>query len=314
MLILSTIIPKEDIQTKMTRTFPNLTFHYQETWTDEKLQEAEVLITYGEDLTDEIIERAVNVKWIMVMSAGLELLPMTSIEKRGILVTNARGIHKIPMAEYTMGMLLQYEKKLKQLIENEAAEIWDRKIEVGELNGKTMLILGTGAIGGEVARLAKAFRMTTLGVNRSGKAVEHIDHLYRLTEIGEALPKADYIVCVLPSTPETKDLLKKEHFQAMKCSAVFMNIGRGDLVKEEVLVDAMENHELAHAILDVFEPEPLEKGHPFWSMDNVTVTPHLSSKSSEYLPRTFAIFEENMKEFLQKGNDFINVIDPKKGY
>lgn len=314
MLILSTIIPKEDIQTKMTRAFPDLTFLYQETWTDEKLQEAEILITYGEDLTDEIIERAVNVKWIMVMSAGLELMPMTSIEKRGIMVTNARGIHKIPMAEYTMGMLLQYEKKLKQLIENEADEIWDRKIEVGELNGKTMLILGTGAIGGEVARLAKAFRMTTLGVNRSGKAVEHIDHHYALTEIGEALPKADYIICVLPSTPETKDLLKKEHFQAMKSSAVFVNIGRGDLVKEEVLVEAMENHELAHAILDVFEPEPLEKGHPFWSMDNVTVTPHLSSKSSEYLPRTFAIFEENMKEFLQKGNDFINVIDPKKGY
>ncbi|MGE7604496.1 D-2-hydroxyacid dehydrogenase [Peribacillus sp. NPDC097675] len=314
MLILSTIIPNEGIQKKMTDAFPDLTFYYEETWTDEKLQEAEILITYGEDLTDEIIERAVNVKWIMVMSAGLELMPMNSIEKRGIMVTNARGIHKVPMAEYTMGMLLQYEKKLKQLIENEAAEIWDRKIEVGELNGKTMLILGTGAIGGEVARLAKAFRMNTLGVNRSGKAVEHIDHLYALTEIGDALPKADYIVSVLPSTPETKDLLKKEHFKAMKSSAVFVNIGRGDLVKEEVLVEVMEEQELAHAILDVFEPEPLEKSHPFWSMDNVTVTPHLSSKSSEYLPRTFAIFEENMKEYLRKGNDFINVIDPKKGY
>ena len=314
MLILSTIIPNEDIQKKMNRAFPDLTFLYQETWTAEKLQEAEILITYGEDLTDEIIERAVNVKWIMVMSAGLELMPMTSIEKSGIMVTNARGIHKIPMAEYTMGMLLQYEKKLKQLIENEADEIWDRKIEVGELNGKTMLILGTGAIGGEVARLGKAFRMTTLGVNRSGKPVEHIDHLYSLTELGEALPKADYIVCILPSTPETKDLLKKEHFKAMKSSAVFVNIGRGDLVKEEVLVEAMEEHELAHAILDVFNPEPLEKGHPFWSMDNVTVTPHLSSKSSEYLPRTFKIFEENMEVYLKKGKDFINVIDPKKGY
>ena len=314
MLILSTIIPNEDIQKKMNRAFPDLTFLYQETWTAEKLQEAEILITYGEDVTDEIIEQAVNVKWIMVMSAGLELMPMTSIEKRGIMVTNARGIHKIPMAEYTMGMLLQYEKKLKQLIENEADEIWDRKIEVGELNGKTMLILGTGAIGGEVARLGKAFRMTTLGVNRSGKPVEHIDHLYSLTELGEALPKADYIVCILPSTPETKDLLKKEHFKAMKSSAVFVNIGRGDLVKEEVLVEAMEEREVAHAVLDVFDPEPLEKGHPFWSLDNVTVTPHLSSKSSEYLPRTFKIFEENMEVYLKKGKDFINVIDPKKGY
>ncbi|MFJ7830532.1 D-2-hydroxyacid dehydrogenase [Peribacillus sp. NPDC097284] len=314
MLVFSTIIPNEDIQKKMAQAFPDLTFIYQETWADEKLQEAEVLITYGEDLTDEIIEEAVNVKWIMVMSAGLELMPFAAIEKRGIMVTNARGIHKIPMAEYTIGMLLQYEKKLKQLIENEAGEIWDRKIEVGELNGKTMLILGTGAIGGEVARLAKAFRMTTLGVNRSGKAVEHIDHLYALTELERALPKADYIVSVLPSTDETKDLLKKEHFKAMKRTAVFVNIGRGDLFKEDVLIEVMQEHELAHVILDVFEPEPLVKGHPFWNMEQVTVTPHLSSKSGEYLPRTFSIFEENMKVYLKDGKDFINIIDPKKGY
>lgn len=314
MLILSTIIPNEDIQTKMARTFPSIQFTYQENWTEEALQKAEILITYGEDLTDEIIEKAINVKWIMVMSAGMELMPFTAIEKQGIMVTNARGIHKIPMAEYTIGMLLQYEKKLKQLIENETDEMWDRKIEVGELNGKTMLILGAGAIGGEVARLGKAFRMTTLGVNRSGKMVEHIDRLYALTELVEALPEADYIISVLPSTNETKDLLQKEHFQAMKNTAVFMNIGRGDLVKEEVLVEAMQKQELAHAILDVFDPEPLEKRHPFWSMENVTVTPHLSSKSSEYLPRTFSIFEQNLLIYLKGGRDFINIINPQRGY
>nr|WP_311380680.1 NAD(P)-dependent oxidoreductase [Bacillus sp. ISL-78] len=119
-------------------------------------------------------------KWIMVMSAGMELMPFNAIEERGIMVTNARGIHKIPMAEYTIGMLLQYEKKLKLLMKNEKEELWNRKIEVGELNGKTMLIMGVGAIGGEVARLGKAFGMKTIGMNRSGKPVESIDHLYVL--------------------------------------------------------------------------------------------------------------------------------------
>ncbi|MFE4132836.1 D-2-hydroxyacid dehydrogenase [Peribacillus sp. YIM B13482] len=314
MLILSTIIPNEGIQTKMKDAFPELNFIYQEGWMDERLSEAEILITYGEDLTEKIIGKAANLKWIMVMSAGMELMPFKAIEERGILVTNAKGIHKIPMAEYTIGMLLQYEKKLKLLMKNEREEMWDRKIEVGELNGKTMLVLGAGAIGGEVARLGKAFRMTTLGVNRSGKPVESIDRLYTLDNLLEAIPGADYIISVLPSTDETKDLLQKEHFKAMKESAVFVNIGRGDLIDEEVLIEALEAGELAHAILDVFDPEPLEKGHPFWGMENVTVTPHLSSKSGEYLPRTFAIFEKNMREYLKSGKDFINVIDLSRGY
>ncbi|MEY9865360.1 phosphoglycerate dehydrogenase-like enzyme [Peribacillus sp. B2I2] len=314
MLILSTIIPNESIQTKMMDAFPDLNFIYQEGWTDEPLNEAEILITYGEDLNEEIIGKAANLKWIMVMSAGLELMPFKAIEERGILVTNARGIHKIPMAEYTIGMLLQYEKKLKLLMKNEREELWHRKIEVGELNGKTMLVLGAGAIGGEVARLGKAFRMTTLGVNRSGKPVDSIDRLYTLDNILEAVPEADYIVSVLPSTDETKGLLQKEHFKAMKETAVFVNIGRGDLINDEVLIEALEAGELAHAILDVFDPEPLGKGHPFWKMENVTVTPHLSSKSGEYLPRTFAIFEKNMREYLKAGKDFINVIDLSRGY
>ncbi|WP_375088024.1 D-2-hydroxyacid dehydrogenase [Peribacillus sp. RS7] len=314
MLILSTIIPNESIQTKMMDAFPDLNFIYQEGWTDEPLNEAEILITYGEDLNEEIIGKAANLKWIMVMSAGLELMPFKAIEERGILVTNARGIHKIPMAEYTIGMLLQYEKKLKLLMKNEREELWHRKIEVGEMNGKTMLVLGAGAIGGEVARLGKAFRMTTMGVNRSGKPVDSIDRLYTLDNILEAVPEADYIVSVLPSTDETKGLLQKEHFKAMKETAVFVNIGRGDLINDEVLIEALEAGELAHAILDVFDPEPLGKGHPFWKMENVTVTPHLSSKSGEYLPRTFAIFEKNMREYLKAGKDFINVIDLSRGY
>ncbi|WP_319951988.1 NAD(P)-dependent oxidoreductase [Peribacillus frigoritolerans] len=165
-----------------------------------------------------------------------------------------------------------------------------------------------------MARLGKAFGMKTIGVNRSGKPVESIDHLYDLDHLLVAIPGADYIVSVLPSTDETKGLLQKEHFKAMKESAVFVNIGRGDLINDEVLIDALDAGELSHAILDVFDREPLGKGHPFWRMENVTVTPHLSSKSGEYLPRTFAIFEKNMREYLRAGKDFTNVIDLSRGY
>lgn len=316
MKILSTLIPPVYLQADMKEKFPSHEFQYQKglTTEDEALKAAEIIITYGEDLTDNHIKKAVRLKWIMVMSAGLEKMPFESIAEKNILVTNARGIHKIPMAEYTIGMLLQYEKRLKLLMENEARENWDRRINVGELNNKTMLIIGTGAIGGEVARLAKAFNIKTIGVNRSGKSVEYIDSIHILDQLEYVLQQADYIVSVLPSTKETQGLLKEGHFKKMKESAVFVNIGRGDLYEEETLLEALGNNEIAHAVLDVFQQEPLPAGHPFWKLDNVTVTSHLSSITQNYLPRSFEIFEHNFEEYIKGGNQYINVIDLKRGY
>ncbi|WP_110926507.1 D-2-hydroxyacid dehydrogenase [Bacillus massiliglaciei] len=314
MLILSTIIPPQAIQKEMERKFPNEQFVYRKGWDEDYLSKAEILITYGEDLTEAEIQKAGQLKWIMVMSAGLEKMPLSTIAAQNILVTNARGIHKIQMAEYTIGVLLQYEKRLKRLIAQEEKGVWDRKLMMGELAGKKMAVLGTGAIGGEIARLAKAFRMETIGVNRSGRSVEHVDRMYRMEELDAVLAEADYVVSILPSTPETRHLLQPEHFKRMKKSAVFVNLGRGDLVKSEDLMDALQKGEIAHAFLDVFDQEPLKPDHPFWTMDNVTVTPHVSSKTDQYLPRSFRIFEENFKEYTTGGENYINRIDLEKGY
>ena len=130
----------------------------------------------------------------------------------------------------------------------------------------------------------------------------------------DALPKADFIVSILPSTPKTRNVLTEDHFVAMKNSAVFINIGRGDLVNEDVLLQALNHNEIAHAFLDVFEKEPLVKDHPFWKMNNVTVTPHLSSVTKNYLPRSFEIFKYNLKTYLNHTGEYMNVIDLKKGY
>ncbi|MFJ5622648.1 D-2-hydroxyacid dehydrogenase [Peribacillus loiseleuriae] len=314
MLVLSTIVPPKSIQTDMAVKFPNIDFCYQEDLEAGKLSEAEVLITYGEDLENQYIRKASRLKWIMVMSAGLEKMPFDAIIERDILVTNARGIHKIPMAEYTFAMILLYEKKGRLLLENERNEKWDRDVKVGELNGKTMLILGTGAIGGEIARMAKAFNMKTVGVNRSGNSTEYIDRIIQENALIPALSQADYLISILPSTHETKGFLQEEHFKAMKNSAVFVNIGRGDIVDENILLSALAKQEIAHAILDVFNPEPLAKGHPFWKMDNVTVTSHLSSRSYEYLPRAFQIFEQNLSSYLEGKSSLVNIVDPEKGY
>jgi phosphoglycerate dehydrogenase-like enzyme len=316
MRIVSSIFPKESIQEKIKSEFPEMQFEFYKGMeaAEKAFFECEVFLTYGEDLTEHHIEKNKHLKWIMLMSAGLEKLPLKAIEEKGIMITNARGIHKIPMAEYTLGTMLQWVKQTRVLLENEEGENWNRKIRMEELFEKTVLILGVGAIGGEIARLAKAFRMKTIGVNRSGRGVENIDELYRTEQMMDALPKADFIVSILPSTPETKHLLTEDHFVAMKNTAVFINIGRGDLVDELVLLQALEKNEIAHAFLDVFEKEPLVKDHPFWKMKNVTVTPHLSSVTQNYLPRSFEIFKHNLKTYLNQTGDYINVIDWKKGY
>lgn len=316
MKVVSSILPPEDLQRELKKKFPQVHFEFYKGMENAKqsFYDAEVFITYGEDLGEEMIMGANKLKWIMVMSAGIEKMPLRACEKRNILVTNARGVHKIPMAEHTIGRMLEYVKNMNELRKREAEEKWDRRVPIGELHGKTVLIFGVGAIGGEIARLAKAFGMKTLGVNRSNKQVQFVDEVYSLDDSKKAISEADFIVSVLPSTKETVHYFTLEHFQLMKRSAVFINIGRGNVVKEEILLQALEERLIAHAYLDVFEKEPLEKGHPFWKMDNVTVTPHLSSITKNYLPRSFEIFEHNLHTYINNGDLHINKIDLARGY
>lgn len=247
------------------------------------LHEAEILVTYGEDLHADLLENTDKLKWIMVISAGMEKMPFKEIGEKGIYVTNARGIHKTPMAEYAISMLLQVLRNAKTLYDNQKEHIWDRRVRMQELKGKTMLILGTGAIGQEVARLAQAFGVTTVGVSRSGKPVAHFDENHQTKDLESLLPHAELVVSVLPSTRETRGLFKYEYFQQLPSHSIILNMGRGDLVKSEDLLKAVRNQEIAHAILDVFEEEPLPAEHPFWEEENITITPHLSGMSKHYV-------------------------------
>ncbi|WP_404451471.1 D-2-hydroxyacid dehydrogenase [Virgibacillus necropolis] len=278
------------------------------------LASAEVLVTYGEDLTEVLIGTAERLKWIMVLSAGMDRMPFTAINKKGILVTNARGIHKVPMAEFAISSIMQVSRQTKQLFKNEENHKWDRSVRMQEITGKTMLVAGTGAIGQEVARLAKAFRMKTYGVSRSGKQLEFFDENVTPDEMKRLLPEMDYVVSVLPSTPETKDFFTEEHFKVLPDHAIFLNMGRGSAVSNEVLFNAIQSNEIAHAILDVVEEEPLPLDHPFWDMENVTITPHLSGISPHYQTRALEIFEQNLHIYIQNGTNFINKIDITRGY
>ena len=304
-------------QERFKENYPEQSFVFCENMDEAKgyIEEADILVTYGEDLTSALVTQAVNLKWIMVLSAGMDRMPFETIEQRGILVTNARGIHKIPMAEYAISMLLQVYRQEKLLMQLEAEQKWGRShINIGEISGKTLLVLGTGAIGQEVARLAKAFQMTTYGISRSGRTVANFDENYTTGELEKLLPEADFVVSVLPSTEETRGLLTYEHFQLLPDHAVFLNMGRGDLVSSEDILKAVQQQEIAHAILDVFEEEPLPADHPIWQEENITITPHTSGVSKHYLPRALEIFEDNLHIYQSDQKNYVNEVDVTLGY
>lgn len=307
----------ESYQDRLKGKFPNENFIYCDTMEEVNtyIRDTEVYVTFGSDINEEFIKKAVSLKWIHVLSAGVDNLPFASIRERGIRVTNVRGIHKTQMSEYAISMLLQVYRQEKSVIKNEENQVWDNQdISLREITGKTMVVVGTGAIGSEVARLGKAFGMHTIGVSRSGRKVEHFNENYKISELNQALSLADFVISVLPSTKETKDIFKYEQFKAMPNRAIFLNMGRGDAVMEEDLLAAIRAGEIEHAILDVVKEEPLPKGHPFWTEETITITPHISGVSPEYTNRALDIFEENLQVFRINGDNYINPIDLTRGY
>jgi len=314
-MIYFTFDPRPDLKEDLVTSFPAETFVFSKTVEDEPLTKAEIIVTYGEDLTEAHIAKAENLQWIMVASAGIEKMPNAAIEARGIPVTNVRGIHKVPMAESVMMHILAYYHTLPQIYAYETKHEWKRNLKQRELFGSTALILGPGAIGGEIGRLLQSFHVTTIGCNRSGKQADYMDKMVNFDELLDVLPEADIVISVLPDTAETKHLITAKHFDAMKETALFMNFGRGSLVDTDVLIDALTKQKIGHAVCDVFEQEPLQADSPLWDLNNMTVSPHLSSHSSRYLERSFAIFKPNLVKWREGKKDQLeNYVDLSLGY
>jgi len=314
MRIYFTFEPRPDLREPLVAEFPQVDFIFETGLSIEELQRADVLVTYGEDLNNENMNYATNLKWIFVASAGVEKMPAQAIIERNILVSNVRGIHKTPMAESMLAHILAIKRTLPWMYEQQKKSEWSKKAKQAELRDSTALILGPGAIGSEVGRLLQAFGVTTIGCNRSGKKAAYMDNIVCFDQLIEALPKADIVISVLPKTDETTNLLKQEHFKAMKTNAIFMNFGRGNLVDENILIHAVQAGEIGYAVLDVFEQEPLAADHPLWTLPNVIVSPHISSHSSRYVERSLEIFKPSLEKWLLGETDLENVMDLSRGY
>lgn len=309
-----TFEPREDLKQPLVKQFPQVNFEFDTKLDASKLKDAAILVTYGEDLKEQHLEQADKLQWIFVASAGIEKMPAQAIADRNIFVSNVRGIHKKPMTESILAHILAQKRALPFVYEQQKKKEWNKKARLSELNGSTALIIGPGAIGSEIGRILQAFDVYTIGCNRSGENAPFMDETHALENLTEQLPKADIVISMLPSTKETKYLLKRKHFEMMKDSAIFMNFGRGDLVETKVLLQVLEEKLIAHAVLDVYEVEPLPADSQLWELDNVTLSPHFSSHSSRYVERSLEIFKPSLEKWLAGEKALENKIDILRGY
>lgn len=280
----------------------------------EHIHNAEIILGWKKDIPD-FLEGSSTLKWVQTWSAGVNNLPLPLLHKRGVTVTSANGVHAYPISETIFGLILALTRKIHIYVRNQSSKTWHHAGLKHEIHSKTIGIIGVGAIGKETAKIAKAFGMNVLGVRNSRLSEEYVDKMYVTSELDTVLPQCDYVVSTLPLTKDTKGLFSKKQFQLMKPGSFFINIGRGEIIVEEDLIQALQTGEIAGAGLDVFEVEPLPEKSPLWEMENVIVTPHTSG-STEYYDRRVVedIFLPNLQQYVKGEKPSINVVDFVKGY
>lgn len=268
----------------------------------------------------DIAKAGKNLRWIQVAHAGVEKDLVPEIVKSPATLTNTARVYGPNVADQAFVLLLALNRGLAPQLRksHDQASIWDslkKQTSAQELRGKTLLLVGLGGVGTEIARRADAFGMKVAAIDPNEKIVRpsFVFSLDRPGRLMELLPSADVVVLACPLTPETKDFFAAAQFHAMKKTAQFINIGRGGLVKQDDLVAALKSGVIAGAGLDVTDPEPLPDNHPLWSLSNVVITPHLGGQSDGARDRQWRLFRENIRRFVA-GEPLLCVVDKQKGY
>ncbi|TJY41099.1 D-2-hydroxyacid dehydrogenase [Cohnella pontilimi] len=280
----------------------------------ERLKDAEILIAWSRVAAEEVLGPDSKLRWLQNWGAGVDQLPLEAFAKHGVKITNASGVHAYPISENILAMMMMFARKLHTAVRYQGRKEWGSFGQLNEIHGRTVGIIGVGAIGEETARLAKAFGMKVLGVRLSGQPTPNVDRMFDLTGLHEVLQQSDYVVNTLPSTERTRHMFGRAEFQAMKLTAYYLNIGRGATTDTEALIEALREGSIAGAGLDVFEQEPLPAESPLWEMDNVIMTPHNAGSNVEYDARAMDIFLQNLQDYLNGREPSVNRVDFAKQY
>lgn len=280
---------------------------------DASLSEAEIV--YGLRLPQDVIKKAPNLKWVQVMSAGVERFLDADMRESQVVLTNVSGIHAIPISEFVIGLMLMFVKESSASMDLKQKRKWER-ISPVVLANKTVGIVGLGSIGQQVARLAKAFGMKVVATRRTareGDRARNVDAVFPPSRLRDLLSESDFVVLSVPFTAETNMLMGENELRSMKRSARLINIARGGIVDEQALVKALREGWIAGAGLDVFATEPLPVDSPLWTLPNVFVSPHVSGTREDYVLAATRLFVDNLHRYLA-GKRLRNVVNKARGY
>lgn len=280
------------------------------------LDGADVLLGY---CSDETLKNGAELRYILNYSAGVDRCTRSPLlRERELLLTNMQRIYGPGIAEHTIGLMYTLTRKLHVFHDRQRAQQWDRnavkRTDMWELQGRTLLVVGLGGIGTEIARRASALGMRVIATrNTSREGPDFVAYVGLADELPELAGQADVVVNATPLTPATTGLFDRRLFARMKPGAYFINVGRGQSVVTADLIEALNSGHLGGAALDVQDPEPLPAGHPLWSARNIVITPHVSAGSDAQMERFWLLVRENLRRYT-RGERMLNVVDIERGY
>lgn len=267
----------------------------------DRIQTADIVIEHG--YGRELFDHGRELAWIQSLSAGYDRYDLDYLDDRDIALTTVSGVHADPVAEHVIGALLTVERGFDQAVRQRDRAEW-RRWTPNELGGKTMGIIGLGAIGGRVAEIADAHDLTVLATKRDpSTGGEVADACYGPEATHTVLGRADYVVVACPLTEATRGLLDAEAFASMARDAILVNVARGAIVEQAALIEALQRGQIRGAVLDVFDTEPLPPDSPLWTLSNVLLTPHLAGGSPRFVERVAGLFAANYERYVAGNPD-----------
>jgi glyoxylate/hydroxypyruvate reductase A len=271
------------------------------------IEEAEILLS-SKVIPDDLLEKARRLVWFASTSAGYESLVKNPFLPASVILTKTT-IYGEMMAEFVFAYLLYFIRGGSKHLGDQKRKIWD-PVRPERLRGKVLAIVGLGSVGKEIAKRGKQFGMRVIGVRRTPEPVEDVDEIFGPQHIEKMIPNADYLVSVVPFTPETDHLLGEKELALLKEGAVLFNIGRGTMIDEEALIRVLKSKRI-RAVLDVFETEPLPEASGLWTLENAIITPHVSGIN---MPEEISAgFAANYERWL-RGEPLVGVVDRERGY
>jgi D-2-hydroxyacid dehydrogenase (NADP+) len=273
--------------------------------------EAEILITFGAHLgldADNILGRGKKLKWVMALGTGIDHITDVPSLRQEAMVTNMHGMHGVPMTEAALSLMLALAREMPRMMHNQQERHWER-YGARLLYGKTVGIFGVGAIATVLGPVCKAFGMTVIGISSATRALPGFERIVHRDELASVIGAIDHFVILTPLTDETRNIVDGRMLAAMKPSAFLINLARGGIVDEAVLIEALRARRLGGAAIDVFVKEPLPADHPFWGMDNVILSPHIGAFNADYISQVLPFVKENLTHYLAGDREhMINVV------